>query len=1252
MRHITPLVCIAIFACNLLFAEGTHELAPNGTITIGANTTKDIAALHINHPNYNSFASYSNPDPQSRLYIHVLDPQSECVFVGFSYSHANENVPDPVPRRFEFRIKDPNGNVVFGPMVMDPVNVNIHNWAEGYNGPMQVTGAGGYNGIQITSADLGSQGWSGVGDYYIEFRNDADNDMLIDFWDITVADCSGPTPSEKKGRVWSYNWSIFAINDYGFPNRPFNGAFYVCAPDPDNVHASFVTRIDFNGSGFRPAAFNIAFNSFGSMNTGNVAEDRKSVRNLNATQPEYSIFLNDPIEICETAEIGSIDLLGVSRCDANSYCIKFSTSKAGQVDLLLDFDGADNVYTPGTSDLMISQTVNGDQVNVPTCIEWDGLDGLGNLISENPGTQIPVTIAFAQGIYHFPIFDAELMTTGVKVQAIRPSAPDPLLYYDDSNVGVPSGSGEPVTQLSGCNTPCHAWTNYTAPNTIGFGNLCTINTWWFSQLIIRDDVFFLPAYFACGIEGPSHFCQGGSSQLTLSPNVVPQGSVPPEILDIRWTGPGIIGATDEVTIQLDQAGSYAVDFRWITGLGDTCAASCAYEVTTDPPASSSIDTLILNGDVVVINGESYSEGGVYFQTLTTPLGCDSILIIRVRLLNTVVHYDLNDCLSNTGDASAMDYSEFIPAYLQPLSCANITGGTLHRTPPAMNKHSCTPGVNGSVAMCVSSLDGCTYVAGDQASVVFELNVNPAPDTAVQVTGLSFFSQAPTTFNWINGGSGPNNYPTRYGLRVLKNGTEIFRVEDVPTTQNWSFESYDWREDENFIVEEPTTFTFEVLPYCLIGGLGSVAAYDMDEVSIIASCISPHVLDPFVGGVVKTVQAHTLPNVEIRKGGDPTVQTFATEVTDENGAFVFNPVLRHTDHYFKAYKNDDPLNGVSTIDLVRIQKHLLGLTPFTTAYEYIAADANHSNSVTVMDLIELRKLILGLYQTLPRNTSWRFGNARQELDIATFWSLQEVIGIEYLDNNDVTDIDFTAIKIGDLNGDAKTDLMGSQIQSRGQETIDLTFENAWAEAGQPVTVDLKVNVNELAGFQLAISGKGINITDIRSGLKDFNESNFSISEQGARVSWNTMGSLTAEANNVLVSVSFIPSTSGWVSELIQLDNGALNGEAYAGDDVQKFSFVLKNDLADLPANDFTFNVVPNPVKDQANLYFQLPEDGKVHFRMYDLSGQLLNSKEIDGVAGENSIALQANDFKNHFGLVICQLQTEKGNAVKRIVRNSN
>src|SRR5690606_28286477 len=89
----------------LLQAEGTRELAPNGSIQINGNETTDLAALHINNPSYNSFASYTNPDPQSRLYIHITDPVKECIYLGFSYGHANVSAPNPPAQAFEFRIK-------------------------------------------------------------------------------------------------------------------------------------------------------------------------------------------------------------------------------------------------------------------------------------------------------------------------------------------------------------------------------------------------------------------------------------------------------------------------------------------------------------------------------------------------------------------------------------------------------------------------------------------------------------------------------------------------------------------------------------------------------------------------------------------------------------------------------------------------------------------------------------------------------------------------------------------------------------------------------------------------------------------------------------------------------------------------------------------------------------------------------------------------------------------------------------------
>jgi uncharacterized delta-60 repeat protein len=72
-----------------------------------------------------------------------------------------------------------------------------------------------------------------------------------------------------------------------------------------------------------------------------------------------------------------------------------------------------------------------------------------------------------------------------------------------------------------------------------------------------------------------------------------------------------------------------------------------------------------------------------------------------------------------------------------------------------------------------------------------------------------------------------------------------------------------------------------------------------------------------------------------------------------------------------YRNDNPLNGVSTYDMVLMSRHILGIEALNSPYKIIAADVNQSKSVTTFDIVETRKLILGIYQNLPNTTSWRF-----------------------------------------------------------------------------------------------------------------------------------------------------------------------------------------------------------------------------------------------------------------------------------------
>ena len=79
----------------------------------------------------------------------------------------------------------------------------------------------------------------------------------------------------------------------------------------------------------------------------------------------------------------------------------------------------------------------------------------------------------------------------------------------------------------------------------------------------------------------------------------------------------------------------------------------------------------------------------------------------------------------------------------------------------------------------------------------------------------------------------------------------------------------------------------------------------------------------------------------------------TSITNNNGAYSFINNPHGNDYEISAIRDGDYLNGVSTADLVVIQRHILGQDLLDSPYKIIAADVNNNGSVSSVDLITLR-----------------------------------------------------------------------------------------------------------------------------------------------------------------------------------------------------------------------------------------------------------------------------------------------------------
>lgn len=197
--------------------------------------------------------------------------------------------------------------------------------------------------------------------------------------------------------------------------------------------------------------------------------------------------------------------------------------------------------------------------------------------------------------------------------------------------------------------------------------------------------------------------------------------------------------------------------------------------------------------------------------------------------SAVVQWPIDGC-----SAPYSAYSEFIASVSGGCPGQASSGSTVFR---AAGGHSCTDDRDGNAAgaICVSAPDLPLYVAGYSEAVRFSVVVQ----SPAALSGLSFWELAPETFVLSSpqgSSSGPNDPPTLFGLRVLRDGVEVHRIVDLPTSSVWHQHVLDFTMDPDFVVTTGSaTFEFELLPYSLAGAGGAMRAWDLDDLQVTVTC---------------------------------------------------------------------------------------------------------------------------------------------------------------------------------------------------------------------------------------------------------------------------------------------------------------------------------------------------------------------------------------------------------------------------------
>jgi hypothetical protein len=374
-----------------------------------------------------------------------------------------------------------------------------------------------------------------------------------------------------------------------------------------------------------------------------------------------------------------------------------------------------------------------------------------------------------------------------------------------------------------------------------------------------------------------------------------------------------------------------------------------------------------------------------------------------------------------------------------------------------------------------------------------------------------------------------------------------------------------------------------------------------------------------------------------------IEDVLEDLTDDIGEYAFDNMPIGSSYLLTPEKQFDYLNGVSTLDIIFIQKHILGSELLESPYKLIAADINNSGSITAIDLIELRKLILGIYDELPDNSSWRFINEEQSfIDPLNPWSteLQEEFFIDELTSD--LDINFIGVKVGDVNGSVIANAQQTTTERRSNAALNFIIEEQLLTAGQ--TYNLKIssdNYTDIIGWQTTFSydNNVAEVLDVRAVDIEFETEtnvNLNVVDEGVfSISYNDNNTLTIDREAKLMEIEVIIHSDIYASELFSLTSELTQKQAY-----NKEGVLLELNLQTTSGNSITNieSVSPNPWQSSTTINFSVASEGNVAWEFYNVDGKLLYTESQYYNAGNHSFDIDRSDI-NSSGIIYAKLITE-------------
>lgn len=406
----------------------------------------------------------------------------------------------------------------------------------------------------------------------------------------------------------------------------------------------------------------------------------------------------------------------------------------------------------------------------------------------------------------------------------------------------------------------------------------------------------------------------------------------------------------------------------------------------------------------------------------------------------------------------------------------------------------------------------------------------------------------------------------------------------------------------------------------------------------------------INGGIKTEIDEPLEEVMVSLENMNTENT-QMAITNQSGGFSFENISTGNTYNIKPSYDEDHLNGISTLDLVMLQRHILGLNSMDSPYKIIAGDVDNSGNISAVDLIQLRKLILGVYDELPESESWTFVPASHKfVDENNPWDYPRYE--ELYNMADDVESDFIAVKVGDVNNSAVVN-SNKNLISRSANSIYLQTPNAKFNRNELIAVPLIVEKNQdILGMQFSFDfdGTKMNFEGIDNGVLNVMQDNFSLSNNADGVltfSFSEANGLNLEAGQTLFIIYFEAKEDVVLSDDIQISSSVTEAEIYTiGNTINNLELIVTSESN----NDSPMEVYqnePNPFDNYTRIAFSIAKRQKVSLTIFDATGKVLLTQLNEFGKGIGEFIIDANELDAE-GLLLYRVEGEKSSITKKMI----